>query len=127
MASLNKAILIGNIGKDFELRKTAAGSSIANLTLATTRRYKDGQGQPCKPHRKRRILPSLRQIPKRRIGVRLVKAHTAFSLRGFFVCVAVFLHGRIAQGVFGLADFLYVGTPTCTVCPPQLALEQAGF
>ena len=46
MASLNKAILIGNIGKDFELRKTAAGSSIANLTLATTRRYKDGQGQP---------------------------------------------------------------------------------
>ena len=44
MASLNKAILIGNIGKDFELRKTAAGSSIANLTLATTRRYKDGQG-----------------------------------------------------------------------------------
>ena len=45
MASLNKAILIGNIGKDFELRKTAAGSSIANLTLATTRRYKDGQGQ----------------------------------------------------------------------------------
>ena len=46
MASLNKAILIGNIGKDFELRKTAAGSSIVNLTLATTRRYKDGQGQP---------------------------------------------------------------------------------
>lgn len=46
MASLNKAILIGNIGKDFELRKTAAGSSIANLMLATTRRYKDGQGQP---------------------------------------------------------------------------------
>ena len=46
MASLNKAILIGNIGKDFELRKTAAGSSIANLALATTRRYKDGQGQP---------------------------------------------------------------------------------
>ena len=45
MASLNKAILIGNIGKDPELRKTAAGSSIANLTLATTRRYKDGQGQ----------------------------------------------------------------------------------
>ena len=45
MASINKAILIGNIGKDFELRKTAAGSSIANLTIATTRRYKDGQGQ----------------------------------------------------------------------------------
>lgn len=32
MSSLNKAILIGNIGKDFELRKTAAGSSIATLS-----------------------------------------------------------------------------------------------
>lgn len=53
-------------------------------------------------------------------------AHRLLFAR-FFVCVAVFLHGRIAQGVFGLADFLYVGTPTCTVCPPQLALEQAGF
>lgn len=46
MASINKVILIGRLGKDIELRQTGAGSSIANMTLATTRRYKDGQGQP---------------------------------------------------------------------------------
>lgn len=46
MASINKVILIGRLGKDIDLRQTGAGSSIANMTLATTRRYKDGQGQP---------------------------------------------------------------------------------
>ena len=44
MASVNKVLLIGRLGKDIELRQTGAGSSIANLTLATDRRYKDGQG-----------------------------------------------------------------------------------
>lgn len=46
MASVNKVILVGRLGKDIDLRQTGAGSSIANMTLATTRRYKDGQGQP---------------------------------------------------------------------------------
>lgn len=44
MASVNKVVLIGRLGKDIELRQTGAGSSIANMTLATDRRYKDGQG-----------------------------------------------------------------------------------
>lgn len=44
MASVNKVVLIGRLGKDIELRQTGSGSSIANLTLATDRRYKDGQG-----------------------------------------------------------------------------------
>lgn len=44
MASINKVILIGRLGKDIDLRQTGAGSSIANMTLATDRRYKDGQG-----------------------------------------------------------------------------------
>lgn len=44
MASVNKVILIGRLGKDIDLRQTGAGSSIANMTLATDRRYKDGQG-----------------------------------------------------------------------------------
>lgn len=46
MASINKAILIGRLGKDIELRQTGAGSAIANLVVATDRRYKDGQGNP---------------------------------------------------------------------------------
>lgn len=44
MASVNKVILVGRLGKDIDLRQTGAGSSIANMTLATDRRYKDGQG-----------------------------------------------------------------------------------
>lgn len=44
MPSVNKVILIGRLGKDIDLRQTGVGSSIANLTLATDRRYKDGQG-----------------------------------------------------------------------------------
>ena len=46
MASINKVILIGRLGKDIELRQTGAGSAIANLVVATDRRYKDGQGNP---------------------------------------------------------------------------------
>ena len=44
MASVNKVVLVGRLGKDIELRQTGAGSSIANMTLATDRRYKDAQG-----------------------------------------------------------------------------------
>lgn len=44
MASICKVILIGRLGRDIDLRQTGAGSSIANMTLATDRRYKDSQG-----------------------------------------------------------------------------------
>jgi single-strand DNA-binding protein len=36
MAGLNKVILIGNLGRDPELRYTASGQAVANFTLATT-------------------------------------------------------------------------------------------
>lgn len=41
MASVNKVIIIGNLGKDVELRYTAAGDAIANLTVATSENWKD--------------------------------------------------------------------------------------
>ena len=41
MASVNKVILIGNLGRDPETRMTADGRPICSLALATTRRYKD--------------------------------------------------------------------------------------
>lgn len=41
MASVNKVILIGNVGKDPEIRSTQAGKEIANLTLATSDTWKD--------------------------------------------------------------------------------------
>lgn len=45
MASVNKVILIGNLGRDPETRYSADGAAIANVSVATTRRYKDSSGQ----------------------------------------------------------------------------------
>ncbi len=39
--SVNKVILIGNLGRDPEIRNTQAGKGIANLRLATSERWKD--------------------------------------------------------------------------------------
>jgi single-strand DNA-binding protein len=41
MASVNKVILIGNLGKDPEVRYTPNGAAVCNLRLATTRNWKD--------------------------------------------------------------------------------------
>ena len=46
MASINKVILIGNLGRDPELRYLASGDAVANLALATTDKYKDKNGEP---------------------------------------------------------------------------------
>ena len=47
MASLNKVILIGNLGKDPEIRYTQQGEPIANFSLATSEKWtgKDGTNQ----------------------------------------------------------------------------------
>ena len=42
--SVNKVILLGNVGKDPEIRSTGGGTMVANLTLATSDRQKDPQG-----------------------------------------------------------------------------------
>ena len=43
--SLNKAILIGNLGQDPEVRSTSSGSRVANFSLATSRRWKGQNGE----------------------------------------------------------------------------------
>jgi single-strand DNA-binding protein len=40
MASVNKVILIGNLGRDPEVRYAPSGSAICNVTIATTRNWK---------------------------------------------------------------------------------------
>lgn len=45
MASVNKVILIGNLGRDPELRFTRDGQGVANFTLATNERWRDKDGQ----------------------------------------------------------------------------------
>jgi single-strand DNA-binding protein len=45
MASLNKVQLIGNLGKDPEIRMTPQGAKVATFSIATTERYTDRNGQ----------------------------------------------------------------------------------
>lgn len=45
MASLNKVMLIGNLGKDPELRYTASGTAVASFSLATSDRVKNKSGE----------------------------------------------------------------------------------
>lgn len=42
---VNKAILVGNLGQDPELRYTGSGTAVCNMRLATNESYKDSDGQ----------------------------------------------------------------------------------
>ncbi len=42
---VNKVILVGNLGRDPELRSTPSGQPVASFSLATTRRWRDKSGQ----------------------------------------------------------------------------------
>lgn len=44
MAGVNKVILIGNLGKDPEVRHLEGGTTVANFPMATTETYKDKNG-----------------------------------------------------------------------------------
>jgi single-strand DNA-binding protein len=43
--SVNKAILIGNLGRDVELRHTPGGATVAKFSIATNEKWKDKAGQ----------------------------------------------------------------------------------
>jgi single-strand DNA-binding protein len=45
MASVNKVILVGNLGRDPEVRYTPDGAAIANVSIATTSKYKNKSGE----------------------------------------------------------------------------------
>jgi single-strand DNA-binding protein len=45
MAGVNKVILIGNLGKDPEVRYLDSGVAVANFSLATTENYKNKEGE----------------------------------------------------------------------------------
>ena len=44
MAGVNKVILVGNLGKDPEVRHLENGASVANFSIATSETYKDKNG-----------------------------------------------------------------------------------
>lgn len=43
--SVNKVILVGNVGREVELRHTPAGVAVARFSVATNERWKDKNGQ----------------------------------------------------------------------------------
>ena len=45
MASVNKVILVGNLGRDPEVRYLPSGDPVANVTIATSSRYKSKSGE----------------------------------------------------------------------------------
>ncbi len=45
MSSLNKAMLIGNLGQDPEVRYTQSNKAVATLSIATSERFKDNNGE----------------------------------------------------------------------------------
>lgn len=45
MASVNKAILIGNLGRDPEIRYTPSGQAVTSFSIATTDKWRDKEGQ----------------------------------------------------------------------------------
>lgn len=45
MASVNKVILIGNLGRDPEVRYLPSGEAVANFSIATTEKWKDKSGE----------------------------------------------------------------------------------
>ena len=45
MASVNKVILVGNLGRDPEIRYLPSGEPVANITIATSSKYKSKTGE----------------------------------------------------------------------------------
>lgn len=45
MASLNKVMLIGNLGKDPEVRYTTSGQAVASFSVATSEKFKNRNGE----------------------------------------------------------------------------------
>jgi single-strand DNA-binding protein len=45
MASVNKVILVGNLGRDPEIRYLPSGDAVANITIATSSKYKSKSGE----------------------------------------------------------------------------------
>jgi single-strand DNA-binding protein len=50
MASVNKVIIVGNLGRDPEMRTFPSGDRVANVAIATTDKWKDKQSGELKEH-----------------------------------------------------------------------------
>ncbi len=46
MAGVNKVIIVGNVGRDPEVRQTKSGEHVCTFSVATSERWKDKSGEP---------------------------------------------------------------------------------
>ena len=56
MSDLNEVTLIGNLGKDPEVRYTGTGKAVCTLSLATNRVYKDAKSEKCEETEWHRVI-----------------------------------------------------------------------
>ena len=95
MAGVNKAILIGNLGRDPELRYTQNGQAVVNFTLATSETWTDkasgekvertewhrivvwGERVNCAPNTSRRAEASTSRVASRRGNGKTRKVRSA--------------------------------------------------
>ena len=59
MLNMNRATLVGHAGRDPEIRDLKGGGKAATFTLATTEKWKDGDGRPAEAtewHRNAQII-----------------------------------------------------------------------
>ncbi len=61
MASLNKVMLIGSLGRDPEIRYTASGQAVASISLATGEKFKNKSGEWEEPNASRGAVGSPRR------------------------------------------------------------------
>ena len=115
MASVNKVILMGNCGKDPEVRYLPSGAAVANLSIATTSRRKDkNTGETIEDTQWHRItfFERLAEI----VGEYVKKGHP------------IYIEGRIKYGKFTNKDGIEQNT--CDIIATELQLlgkrEQGG-
>ena len=98
--SLNKIMLIGNLGQDPEIRTTGSGQRVGQFSLATTRTWNDQQGQKQEKTEWHRIV----------VWGRLVDVVERVKARGAHECyLEVRESNREAQSIYRQRGFIVVG------------------
>ena len=107
MASVNKVILVGNCGRDPEMRYMPSGKAVANISIATTSKRKDkDSGQTIEDTQWHRVT----------FYERLAEIAGEYIKKGS----AVYIEGRLKYGKYTDKDG--VEKPTCDIVATELQL-----
>jgi single-strand DNA-binding protein len=107
MASVNKVILVGNCGRDPEMRYMPSGKAVANISIATTSKRKDkDSGQTIEDTQWHRVT----------FYERLAEIAGEYVKKGS----AIYIEGRLKYGKYTDKDG--VEKPTCDIVATELQL-----